>query len=46
MVDQGYLHSVDGKKLGLVSSFAEAETVRAIESRIAGYLTRRSTDRE
>lgn len=44
-IDQGYLQQTDGKKLGLVSSFADAVTVRAIESRIVAYLTRRAVDR-
>ncbi len=42
-IDQGYLQS-NGKKLVLVSSFADAVTVRAIENRIVAYLTRRMAD--
>jgi glycerol-3-phosphate O-acyltransferase len=44
-IDQGYLQQTDTKKLGLVSSFADAVTVRAIENRITAYLNRRSEDR-
>ena len=45
LLDQGYLRQADGKKLALVSSFADPATVRAIEGRIASYLDRRSSDR-
>jgi glycerol-3-phosphate O-acyltransferase len=45
LLDQGYLRHADGKKLALVSSFADPSTVRAIEGRIASYLNRRSNDR-
>jgi glycerol-3-phosphate O-acyltransferase len=42
-VDQGYLGRIDGK-LSLAESYANPATVRTIESRIAGFLTRRVDD--
>jgi glycerol-3-phosphate O-acyltransferase len=42
-VDQGYLTRSEGK-LSLAESYASAATVRTIEARIAGYLTRRADD--
>lgn len=44
-VDEGYLQITDSKKLALVSSFADATTVRTIENRVSVYLTRRAIDK-
>jgi len=46
-VDQGYVRTQDaGKKIELVSSFADADAVKAIEHGIADFLPRRASDRE
>jgi glycerol-3-phosphate O-acyltransferase len=42
-IEQGYLQREDGK-LALKESFRSEEAVQVIESRIAGYLLRRSGD--
>jgi glycerol-3-phosphate O-acyltransferase len=45
--DQGYVRTQDaGKKIELVSSFADAEAVRAIELGIANFLPRGASDRD
>ncbi len=45
--DQGYVRTQEaGKRIELVSSFADADAVKAIEQGIANFLPRRASDRE
>lgn len=45
--DQGYVRTQEaGKRIELVSSFADVDAVKAIEQGIANFLPRRSSDRE